>query len=66
MKNKQVNSRIGGLSGALGGGLITFIFLLSRQTNNLVYLALIPILFAILLLGILLLVDKYVKVKMEE
>ena len=66
MKNKQVNSLIGGLSGALGGGLMTLIFILSRMTNNLGYLVLIPILLVSLLLGVLLSVDKYVMVKMEE
>jgi hypothetical protein len=66
VKNKKVNSIIGGVGGGLGSVLSLYILILSHQTSNLGYLVLFPILFVILLFGILLIADKYVKVTLEE
>jgi hypothetical protein len=62
VKNKGVNSIIGALCGGVGGALMFLLFFIVGKTNNFGFLALFPIVMVTLLLGALLMVDKYVKV----
>lgn len=65
VKNKIVNSAIGGAGGGLGAVIIFFFAMLWIVTGNLAYLGLLIIIFAALLLIAWLLVIKYVKVELE-
>lgn len=65
VKNKNVNSAIGGAGSGLGGVLAYFLVILCFQTGNIAYLGLLVPLFAALFLVTSLLVIKYVKVELE-
>lgn len=62
VKNKEVNSLIGGLGAVFGSLLIISWF----SAHNVLFSALTAIFFAIVLVTLLLLVDKYVKVELES
>jgi predicted lipid-binding transport protein (Tim44 family) len=65
VKNRNVNSVIGGVCGGLGGGLAALFTISGFFAGNVLFLGLDVVLFAIILVIPLLLVDKYVKVELE-
>lgn len=62
VKNKEVTSLIGGLGAVFGALLIISWF----SARNVLFSALTAIFFAMVLVILLLLVDKYVKVELES
>ncbi len=65
VENKGVNSKIGGAGGAVGAVSMFLLLRLLFQTGNLLYLALMAAVLTVLLSAVFLLVNKYVKVKVE-
>ncbi len=66
VKNKDVNSTIGGAIGGLGGGIGAVLVLSYLSTHSLIYFLFFIILIVVIFLTSLLLEDKYVKVKLIE
>jgi ABC-type Fe3+-siderophore transport system permease subunit len=62
VKNKEVNSLIGGLGAGFGALLLISWF----SARNVLFSALTAIFFAMVMVILLLLVDKYVKVELES
>ncbi len=65
VKNKNVNSAIGGVGGGLGGGLGAFLTISWLLTGNVLYLGLLAILLTTGCIIPLLIANKYVKVELE-
>ncbi len=64
VKNKDINSVIGGVGGGVGAGLLTLLLIFSFR-DNLSYLFLIIPVFALLLVAVWIAVDKFVKLELE-
>jgi ATP/ADP translocase len=66
VKNKDVNSVIGGVGGGLGGGLGTLLLIMWVQSGNMAYVGLIILLIVAVFLSAWLLEIRYLKLKAEE
>lgn len=66
VKNKDVNSAIGGAGGAIGTVFISILIILFAQTGNFVYLGLVVVWFTAVFFVAGLLVLKFVKLQLVD